>query len=116
VTKKVGARRAVPFCGDGLLSNRESECLKHLSRGGTVKCIAEELNLSPRTVEYYLSGAKRKLKHHSKEQLIRFYWDHYEGMTKNRKGGFQTRPYKRKEQNRKNELSMSIELKDSGAI
>ena len=78
----VVARPAVPFCENGLLSNRERECLGHLARGYTIKIIAEVLSLSPRTVEYYLNGAKKKLKRRARKQLIEFYWEHCEEMGK----------------------------------
>lgn len=58
----------------GLLSNREEECLKHLAMGNAVNDVAIVLKLSPRTVEYYLNVAKRKLKCRGRQQLIKSYW------------------------------------------
>lgn len=42
------------------LTKRQSECLYYLSHGMTLKEIARELMLSPRTVEHYLEAAKIK--------------------------------------------------------
>lgn len=42
------------------LSNREVECLHHLSLGKTIKEIARVLDLSPRSVEFYLDNVKKR--------------------------------------------------------
>lgn len=52
------------------LSKREIECLRLLSQGKTVKLCAEELRLSPRTVEHYLENIKMKLNVKTRTQLI----------------------------------------------
>lgn len=52
------------------LSKREIECLRLLSQGKTVKLCAEELRLSPRTVEHYLENVKVKLNVRTRTQLI----------------------------------------------
>lgn len=52
------------------LSRREIECLRLLSQGKTVKLCAEELRLSPRTVEHYLENIKVKLNVRTRTQLI----------------------------------------------
>lgn len=52
------------------LTKRQKECLFYLSRGMTIKQIANKLALSPRTVEHYLDVVKDKLGCHSKSQLI----------------------------------------------
>jgi DNA-binding CsgD family transcriptional regulator len=49
------------------LSQREIECIHHLSKGLTAKEIAREINISPRTVEEYMSRIKDKT--HSKNLL-----------------------------------------------
>ena len=52
------------------LSQQELKCLRLLILGKTSKLIAQFLNLSPRTVEYYLDNIKNKLKVETKTQLI----------------------------------------------
>jgi len=52
------------------LSAREIECLRWIAKGLTAKAIAEELNLSKRTVESYIEGAKSKLGCLNKTELI----------------------------------------------
>ncbi|MEO8402096.1 MAG: LuxR C-terminal-related transcriptional regulator [Gammaproteobacteria bacterium] len=56
---------------DGIsLSKRETQCLQFYVRGKTVKSIAALLDLSHRTVEFYLANIKRKLNISSKHELI----------------------------------------------
>lgn len=52
------------------LTNREAECLFFLLRGKTSKSIATLLNLSVRTVEYYIENIKNKMRCNGKEELI----------------------------------------------
>ena len=52
------------------LTERESECVYHLSLGHTAKETAEHLGLSFRTVEYYLSNIKDKIKCNRKSEII----------------------------------------------
>jgi DNA-binding CsgD family transcriptional regulator len=52
------------------LTKRQTECLSYLARGMTIKEIAYQLQLSPRTVEHYLDAIKIKLNCHSRSQLI----------------------------------------------
>tara|TARA_R110000868_G_scaffold410505_4_gene698895 strand:- start:144359 stop:145027 length:669 start_codon:yes stop_codon:yes gene_type:complete len=52
------------------LSNRELECLFYLLRGHTAKMIANKLQLSPKTVEYYTEQLKNKLDCTTKPELI----------------------------------------------
>lgn len=54
----------------GGLSNRQLECLYFLTQGMTQKQIAHALNLSPKTVEHYLSAIKEKTNCHSRSALI----------------------------------------------
>lgn len=56
---------------DGVyLSKREIDCIYQLVKGRTIKMTAKILELSPRTVEYYLENIKAKLKVNSKAELI----------------------------------------------
>jgi DNA-binding CsgD family transcriptional regulator len=55
------------------LSRRERECLEYLSQGKTMKEIARFLDLSPRTVEYYLNIIKQKTGVHTKGGLLNLY-------------------------------------------
>lgn len=52
------------------LSSRESECLFFLIRGYTAKEIARRLNLSAKTIEYYIDQIKSKLSCLKKSELI----------------------------------------------
>jgi len=51
------------------LSSRERDCLRLLLRGNSAKDTATELNLSPRTVEFYLGNVKNKLNCNGKREL-----------------------------------------------
>ena len=53
-----------------LLSNRQRSCANFLLEGYTCKMISEKLNLSPRTIEFYISNLKKKLSCHNKAELI----------------------------------------------
>lgn len=57
------------------LSNREYECLQHISRGMTNKEVARLLRISPRTVETYINKMKDKFDCISKSQLAEIYWE-----------------------------------------
>lgn len=52
------------------LSKRQEETLFLLIRGKSAKSIARILNISPRTVEYYIEIIKHKFHCHSKQALI----------------------------------------------
>jgi DNA-binding CsgD family transcriptional regulator len=52
------------------ITKREGQCLYHLSSGNTFKEIGKILNLSPRTVEFYINNLKEKSGYKSKEELI----------------------------------------------
>jgi DNA-binding CsgD family transcriptional regulator len=56
--------------GDIRLTNREEECLFHLSLGKTFKEIGHSLGLSPRTIEYYFNRLKERSGYQSREELI----------------------------------------------
>lgn len=53
-----------------LLTKRQCECLYLLVRGKTMKQIANELNISSKTVEHYLDAIKIKLNCYSRSELI----------------------------------------------
>lgn len=55
---------------DIYFSRRETECLHHIVDGKTAKQIANILGLSPRTIEHYIENIKKKMKVHSKAELI----------------------------------------------
>lgn len=60
------------FNGDQVkLSHREIECLEYLALGYSVKEIASNINLSPRTVESYIEHSKHKTGFHFKSDLIK---------------------------------------------
>jgi DNA-binding CsgD family transcriptional regulator len=52
------------------LSRREIDCLYYLTKGMTIKEIARNISLSPRTVEHYLESAKLKLNCRTRAELI----------------------------------------------
>jgi len=62
------------FKSDSIIVNelpaRQRECLYCLARGMTIKEIAHEMKLSPRTVAHYLERIKSKLQCNSRSQLI----------------------------------------------
>lgn len=58
-----------------VFSRREHECLVSLAKGKTIKEIASNLNLSPRTIEFYVSNAKKKVGCNYKNQLIEMVWE-----------------------------------------
>lgn len=49
---------------------RETECLFYIIRGKTAKQIAKVLNLSPRTVEFYIERIKLKMDCTTKSQIV----------------------------------------------
>jgi DNA-binding CsgD family transcriptional regulator len=51
-------------------TQREAECLYYLGRGLTIVSTAKMLELSPRTVEFYVKNMKVKVKLKTKSQLI----------------------------------------------
>lgn len=51
-------------------SKREKECISHLINGLSSKQIAKELNISHRTVEFYLESIKNKFKCRTRLELI----------------------------------------------
>lgn len=53
-----------------IFSKRQTDCLKHLIFGCSSKEIAAVLNLSPRTVEFYLENIKTKLNCNRKSEII----------------------------------------------
>lgn len=55
------------------VSRKESECLRLAASGLTMKGIAYELNISPRTVETYLNRLKVKTGLFTKQDLAKFY-------------------------------------------
>jgi LuxR family quorum-sensing system transcriptional regulator SolR len=59
---------------DIYLSQREKECLSHLSTGKTMKEIARIINISPRTVESYINTIKKKTGFNTKSNLIKMFY------------------------------------------
>lgn len=52
------------------LTHREAECIKLMLTGKTMKAIADQLSLSPRTVEYYIKRLKERWKCKNKKELL----------------------------------------------
>ena len=52
------------------LTYREAQCMLLFIRGKTVAKVAQQLALSPRTVEYYLNNIKDKVNCRTKSELI----------------------------------------------
>lgn len=59
------------------LSIREKQCLRNLAHGLTAKVSAQQLKLSPRTVENYLEKLRDKLHCKNQAELIAFYFEKY---------------------------------------
>ena len=57
-------------CVKHQLSARQADCLYYLTKGMTIKQIAETLSLSKRTVEHYLETVKVKLNCLSRSELV----------------------------------------------
>jgi len=53
-----------------ILTQREISCLQLLAKGYSMKRIAQELKVSPRTVETHLYNIKSKYNFHNKDQLV----------------------------------------------
>jgi LuxR family quorum-sensing system transcriptional regulator SolR len=53
------------------LSKRQTDCLEYLLKGMTLKQIAKQLSLSPRTVEHYLKAIKVKYNVQSRADLFK---------------------------------------------
>ena len=73
-------RRAVDGSGDGRspaeqLSDREAEVVRLIGEGFSTREIADELNLSVKTIESYRANVKRKLDLRSGTELARFAYD-----------------------------------------
>ena len=56
--------------GSAYFTKREAECMVLLLKGKTINSVASMLNLSPRTVEYYIKNMKSKLGCRTKFELI----------------------------------------------
>jgi DNA-binding CsgD family transcriptional regulator len=55
------------------LSPREQQCLVMLAKGYSAKMIAREINISHRTIEYYIANLKKKMNCCSKNELIKLF-------------------------------------------
>lgn len=53
-----------------VLSNRQKQCIEHLLKGQTAREIANQLNLSHRTIEHYIELLKIKFDCRNKVQLV----------------------------------------------
>jgi DNA-binding CsgD family transcriptional regulator len=56
--------------GNTYFTKREAECMVWLLKGKTINSIAALLELSPRTVEYYIKNMKTKIGCRTKFELI----------------------------------------------
>lgn len=52
------------------LTQREADCVYHLLQGTTFTQVAEVLQLSTRTVEYYVNNIKKKLDCRKKQEVV----------------------------------------------
>lgn len=57
---------------DSVLSGREIDVMRHIALGYSMKRIAAELNLSPRTLETYKARAMEKLALSNRADVVRF--------------------------------------------
>lgn len=58
-------------CFGTYFTRREAECMVWLLKGATINIVAAKLNLSTRTVEYYMKNMRNKTRCHTKYELIR---------------------------------------------
>jgi DNA-binding CsgD family transcriptional regulator len=58
-----------------VISHRECQCLSRLKTNYTVKMIAQELELSPRTIESYIDSLRNKTGYNTKHDLIKLAQD-----------------------------------------
>ena len=63
--------------GQFRLTKREFESLSQLAKGKSIKEIARELGLSPRTIEDYLKKIKFKTGYHLKSDLVKLFQDKF---------------------------------------
>ncbi len=59
------------------LTNREIQCLDLIAHGYTMKYAANKLDISARTVETHLRNIKEKLDVFNKNQLIQYWYEHF---------------------------------------
>lgn len=69
-------------CGP-ILTKREEQCLALLARGYTAKTIAAHLDLTPRTVYFYLENIKGKIFCRTKSELASYYWQNFSDISTN---------------------------------
>lgn len=84
LSSAISGRRSRSQTPRPVMSPRESEILACLARGRSSKQIAEELQLSVRTVETHRQSIKRKLKLDGQAELIKYAVEHC------RDGGFES--------------------------
>jgi DNA-binding CsgD family transcriptional regulator len=58
------------------LTTREVEVMRHLADGCTVRKAAESMQLSPRTVEFYVQNVRHKLAARNKKELLQILFQH----------------------------------------
>ena len=56
--------------GDIYFTRREADCMGWLLKGKTIRGVGIVLNISPRTVEYYIKNMKKKIGCRTKSELI----------------------------------------------
>ena len=77
-TKPAVSRLRYSFCKDGVeltVTVRERETLRLIAEGLTVPEAARRMDLSPRTVEFYVKTLRYKFKSASKLQLVKYVVD-----------------------------------------
>lgn len=57
------------------LTTREAEASRLLAQGRTIREAAQKMELSPRTVEFYLSNVRHKLGVQNKNELLQILYD-----------------------------------------
>lgn len=69
-------QRRISLNNGHYLTQREAECITLALQGLTMKKIAAQLELSPRTVEYYLKRIKERMGVKNKKELLQFVESH----------------------------------------
>lgn len=57
--------------GDVYFTRREAQCMFYFLKGNNIREVAEHLDLSPRTIEFYVKNMKFKCQCRTKSALIR---------------------------------------------
>ncbi len=69
-TEKKPLQQRIDLPNGHYLTQREAECISLAMQGMTMKMIGLHLDLSPRTIEYYLKRVKERMGCRTKKELV----------------------------------------------